>query len=128
MPKVYFEDTGLRNAIAGNFSPPESRADFGAIFENAVFAQLTKKLKPGDFLKFWRSGKGAEVDFIIEHGREAVPIEVKSSPLKTVGVSRSFRSFINRYSPPVGLLVSRNFWGETLIDKTKVIFLPAWSL
>jgi len=37
MPKIYFFDLGIRNAILGNFLEMESRSDAGHLFENFVF-------------------------------------------------------------------------------------------
>ncbi|MBU1487527.1 ATP-binding protein [bacterium] len=62
MPKVYFEDTGLRNVIIKNLDPLSLRNDSGFLFENAVFNTLIKRLKPLEELKFWRTQAGAEVD------------------------------------------------------------------
>ena len=39
MPKVYFYDTGLRNALVNNFDPLPLRPDRGALIENAVYIQ-----------------------------------------------------------------------------------------
>ncbi len=34
--KIYFYDTGIRNAIIGIFTPAESRTDMGALWENLL--------------------------------------------------------------------------------------------
>ena len=67
--KVYFCDTGIRNALIGNFSPMASRADAGALWENFFFMERVKlhSLRQ-DFTKiyFWRTTgvKPHELDFI----------------------------------------------------------------
>ncbi len=100
-PKIYFLDTGLRNAVANDFSMGAESA--GKLFENYVFTEL---LKAGMEVKFWQSKGKAEVDFIIQMGGEVIPIEVK---LKVVGshLERSMLSFINSYRPKKGFVVFR---------------------
>ena len=65
--KVYFYDTGVRNALIGNFDPLELRADKGALFENFCVAEKMKRrgyaAEPYD-AHFWRTRAGAEVDFV----------------------------------------------------------------
>lgn len=93
-PKVYFIDTGLCNAISR-----ESEIN-GRIFENYVFSELVKM---GYTLKFWRTKSKAEVDFIIEFGKEIVPMEVKLTCDKKV--TRSMQSFIAEYKPKKAFVV-----------------------
>lgn len=65
MPKVYFNDIGLRNAILGNFDNALNRLDKGALFENFVYNQL--RIKHDRFkLKYWRTASGNEVDLVVE--------------------------------------------------------------
>ena len=65
MPKVFFNDIGLRNAILGKFESPMFRLDKGALLENFIYNQL--RIKYGRTkLKYWRTADGNEVDFIIE--------------------------------------------------------------
>jgi uncharacterized protein len=80
MPKVYFNDLGLRNVLVNYFAPLEQRADKGALLENYVYRRLSEQ-HSRDQLKFWRTADGNEVDFVVEEsafGGRAV--EVKSSP------------------------------------------------
>jgi predicted AAA+ superfamily ATPase len=79
MPKVYFNDIGLRNAMLENFGKFDLKTDKGAILENLVFRRLSEKY-PSNQLKFWRTTEGNEVDFIIEESQEArKAFEVKFS-------------------------------------------------
>ena len=95
-PKVYFVDTGIRNAIARAFA---SSVD-GKLFENYVFSEL---LKAGFSPKYWRTKAGAEVDFVIEIGQNVIPIECK---LNADSVERSLMSFINTYNPAHAFIVN----------------------
>jgi len=68
MPKVFFNDLGLRNHFAGNFEPIGLRPDKGELFENYVFRALLDKYGE-DSIRFWRTQKGQEVDFIVEENK-----------------------------------------------------------
>ena len=65
--KIYFYDTGIRNALIGNSDPLDIRPDKGAIFENFFISEKIKeRLYSGrnTDIHFWRNRKGAEIDFI----------------------------------------------------------------
>lgn len=114
-PKVYFVDTGLRNAIVKNFAAEPD----GSLFENYVFTEL---LKLGFAPKYWRTKAGAEADFVIEGERGVVPIEVKvvAEPGR---IERSLRSFIESYKPKMALVVAyRGGRGEMDVAGCKVLF------
>lgn len=42
MPKVYFNDSGLRNALLHNFNSLNNRADKGALIENYGYNRKKK--------------------------------------------------------------------------------------
>jgi hypothetical protein len=65
MPKVFFNDLGLRNALLNRFEPVEDRADKGALLENYFFTVLRNHLGT-DALKYWRTTSQQEVDFVAE--------------------------------------------------------------
>jgi predicted AAA+ superfamily ATPase len=64
MPKLYLNDLGLRNYFVNNFSPIASREDKGDLLENYAF-RLFLDHYPMEEIKFWRTQKKQEVDFII---------------------------------------------------------------
>ena len=55
MPKIFFDDTGLRNTAISNISKLEQRPDKGQLVENAIYSQLIKNLASADELLFWRT-------------------------------------------------------------------------
>ena len=65
MPKVYFNDLGLRNVLCKQFDRIDNRLDKGQLLENYVYTRLRKLYTP-DNLFFWRTADGHEVDFVIE--------------------------------------------------------------
>jgi len=64
MSKVYFNDLGLRNHFVLNYDPIALRDDRGVLLENYIFRLLLDHYKEED-IKFWRTQKKQEVDFII---------------------------------------------------------------
>ncbi|MCI0503518.1 ATP-binding protein [Candidatus Micrarchaeota archaeon] len=116
-PKIYFADTGLRNAIANDF--PQDMSERGKLFENYVFSEL---LKLGFTVKYWQTKAKAEVDFVLETDGVPIPIEVKLSPTNGK-IERSLRSFIDAYRPKLALVVSYNGSpGETRVGGCRVVF------
>lgn len=86
MPKIYFFDCGLRNALLDNFSHIDARGDAGALFENLVFSEVMKANYYGNFgyrLHFWRTTDGSEVDLVLEKGDRLIGLEIKSSTRRT---------------------------------------------
>ncbi|MGH2638565.1 MAG: ATP-binding protein, partial [Rhabdochlamydiaceae bacterium] len=98
--KLYFIDTGMRNAIANNFQIQQETK--GAMFENYVFTEL---IKAGKDIRYWRSKGDAEVDFVVQEGSELIPIEVKIRADKRGAAGRSLNSFIASYKPKRALVV-----------------------
>jgi len=76
--KTYLYDLGIRNIILKDFSAPEGREDRGAIYESYVFLTLLPLLAPNMEMRFWRTKKQEEVDFVILVNRRPYPIEVKA--------------------------------------------------
>ena len=128
MPKIFFQDTGLRNAVIDNFSMQITGMDWGNLLENFIFNELRRHFKPGESLFYWRTLAGAEVDFVlINENRKPVPVEVKATALREAKVSRSFRSFINTYQPDTGLIFNNSFVTKADIDGCMVYFLPHFA-
>ncbi len=67
--KVYFWDTGIRNAVINRFAPLDMRDDKGVLFENLVVASVMKRNlyahRPYN-LYFWRTYQGYEIDLVLE--------------------------------------------------------------
>ncbi len=84
--KVYFFDTGVRNALIGDFRPLASRTDAGHLFENYLIAERMKNnaLRERDVQSFfWRTkGEGSkEIDYLEDSAeRGLVAYEFKWNP------------------------------------------------
>ena len=90
--KIFFWDTGIRNALLNTFSTDAFRPDIGALWENWVIAEAAKRnalLGSPAELFFWRTRTQAEVDLVIKQGNALRAFEIKWSPRRVVG--RAFR-------------------------------------
>jgi uncharacterized protein len=65
MPKVYFNDLGLRNCLINNFNKVNDRSDKGELLENYIYNRLVEKKKSSGQINYWRTQQGNEVDFIV---------------------------------------------------------------
>ncbi|MEK9168461.1 MAG: ATP-binding protein [Patescibacteria group bacterium] len=120
-PKSYFMDLGLRNFLIDDFRALRARNDAGAVMENYAY-NLLQSLDITSGLKYWRTKSKAEVDFIIERQRNIYPIEVKYVSKKIIG--KSFYSFIDKFKPKIGIILTKDYLGEEKIKNTKVKFIP----
>jgi len=128
-PIYYFVDVGLRNFGAGKFGRLNHSDDFAMPFQNLVFNILRDKVKKsGTQILFWRTKDGAEVDFILRTGEEVIPVEVKFQELKSPKVTRSLRSFIQKYNPAEALVVSLTSLITITVNSTQVRFLSVFDL
>lgn len=97
-PKFYFFDNGVTRAILGTLKAKISPLEKGRLFEQWFIQEVIRMnaYQQKDWkLSFWRTGHGAEVDLIVERGREILcGIECKyKSRLSNADLSglRSFR-------------------------------------
>ena len=93
--KIYFLDSGIRNAVMDDISNLEQRNDRGAIFENFFFSELMKSGALEIFaptIQFWRTRTGSEIDFITERNGKINAYECKWQK-----ESVSFRDFLKKY-------------------------------
>ena len=82
-PKVYFRDSGLLHHFLGIDSSVvlDVHPSRGASFEGFVVDQLAtafERVRPGSRCYFWRTGRGEEVDLLVEKGARRIPFEVKT--------------------------------------------------
>lgn len=121
MPKIYFNDTGLRNSLVDDFSPLAKRISVGYLMENFVYNLLKQK---NYFPYFWRTQNKAEVDFVIKSKGELMPVEVKHSIFRKPKLSKSFHSFMERYGSTWGIVVTKDFLCKVQIGKAEILFVP----
>ncbi len=78
--KIYFVDTGIRNAIIANFNPLNLRQDAGALWENFLISERRKfLLNHTGIIKpyFWRTTQQQEIDYIEERNAKLFAYEIK---------------------------------------------------
>jgi predicted AAA+ superfamily ATPase len=84
--KIYFWDTGIRNALIQNFNPLDLRTDSGALFENWMIAErLKRNAYEGKLVTsyFWRTYDGNGIDYLEESGGQVQGYEFKWRPAET---------------------------------------------
>jgi len=104
--KIYFWDTGIRNALLGTFSTDELRPDIGSLWENWVIAEVAKQnglLGGLSELYFWRSRAKSEVDLVVRTGDRLRAFEIKWKGRRPVG-----RAFHAMYGIDVEMLDAGN--------------------
>ena len=105
MPKIYFYDVGLRNALIDNFQTTVLRPDGGNLWENFIISEILKANYYGNFryrLHFWRTKQGSEMDLVLEKGKELIGLEVKT------GKGRINTAFKNRYPESKTFIITKN--------------------
>lgn len=107
--KVFFFDTGIRNALIGDFNGMDLRQDKGALWENFLIAE---GLKPNAYknsyakMYFWRTTQQQEVDLVEESEGAISGFEFKWQMNKRV---RLPKTFINAYEADSMIVDRSNF-------------------
>jgi predicted AAA+ superfamily ATPase len=106
-PKAFWNDTGLVSYLSGYYQEADLRAarELGAYFETLVYHHLrvlTRLMTPPGRLYFWRTQSGQEVDFVLEHGRRLLAIEVKRTSNPGYGDAAGLRTFLTEYPQATG--------------------------
>lgn len=105
--KLYMADVGILRKLSKLpyevilESSPTYVEFKGAMTENYVLCELIKSADKEPY--YWNSGNSAEVDFVIQCGKEIVPIEVKSE--KNVK-AKSLAEYRKKYQPAVSVKTS----------------------
>jgi predicted AAA+ superfamily ATPase len=91
--KIYFWDTGIRNAVIRNYSQLNLRPDTGALWENYL---VSERLKANHYFGrrvnswFWRTQAQQEIDYVEEGGGVMRAWEFKWRATKPPRIPRSF--------------------------------------
>jgi predicted AAA+ superfamily ATPase len=91
--KIYFYDSGLRNAVINQFNPVNLRNDTGQLWENWFISERMKYLNNTGQLAsrfFWRTLAQQEVDYIEDANGTITAFECKWNPGAKGNVSRAF--------------------------------------
>lgn len=78
--KIYFFDTGIRNAIINNFNSFEKRQDVGQLWENYMISERHKHNTNSGYwvnMYFWRTHQQQEIDYLEESSGKLCAFEFK---------------------------------------------------
>ncbi|OQX85650.1 MAG: ATPase [Candidatus Omnitrophica bacterium 4484_70.2] len=125
-PVYYFYDIGLRNFAIGDFGRLK---DVGFVFQNFIYNLLKEKLRSSSAkIYFWRTKDKAEVDFVVDLGREVIPIEVKYKKMKFPELTRSLKSFIEKYTPQKAVVVNLSLDTKINLKGAQIHIIPFYRL
>ncbi len=124
-PKLFATDTGLAMYLAGETEPR------GAHLENMVLLDLLawRELLPErPDVCYWRTASGDEVDFVVDHPRGLLAVEVKASTRPRLDDAKGLRTFRDEYGRKAraGLLLHAGRETTWLADG--VLAAPFWRV
>lgn len=105
--KIFFWDTGVRNALINEFNTHINRPDIGKLWENWVITEFVKANFLAGYPKkiyFWQSRSGSEIDLVVkEPTGDLKAYEIKWS------AGHVTKAFTSQYKVPVSLIHKGNF-------------------
>jgi len=111
--KIYFFDTGIRNALINNLNPLDLRQDVGALWENFLISERLKfnaNNQRGVNTYFWRTLQKQEIDYVEESKGRLKGFEIKWNKKK---LGRK-KVFLEAYSNSSIELLNRDNYGKFL--------------
>jgi predicted AAA+ superfamily ATPase len=112
--KIYFYDTGIRNALIEDFSLPDKRPDVGALWENFI---ISERIKRNNYKRahaksyFWRTYTGAELDYIEEVSGKLSGFEIKWKKKK----SKVPKSWVENYENTDFMVINSENYQDFLL-------------
>ena len=126
--KLFHEDSGLLTYIymdaqlKNKILTQEKSINFGAIYENVCASLL--RTHGYDHLYYYNNKKNGEVDFMIEHNGEVLPIEIKSGKEFERHLALNNLLSISNYKINKAYI----FGNENLRIKENKIYLPIYMI
>lgn len=111
MRKIYFYDTGIRNALINNLNALELRQDVGPLWENFIIGERRKwnsNLGVSVNSYFWRTHKQQEIDYLEERDGILSAFEFKWQSSKL----RVPKAFLNAYPDCKVRFINRNNFAD----------------
>jgi len=127
LPKLYFMDTGFLNFTIKDFRSLFLRKDAGSLLETSIFTSILRNLNPLEELKFYRTKRGEEIDFILRRGEKLIPIETKWSFHRKL-LPAIFQNFLKAHNIKEIYLISKDKCEIEKIGKVRFNFLYPWCL
>ena len=113
--KIYFYDTGLRNALINNLNPLHLRQDAGGLWENFMISERMKynaNRGISNNIYFWRTKQGQEIDYLEDAGGKLSAFEFKWNKAK----AKKPKIFLEAYPGSSVQTVNRDNYREFLMD------------
>lgn len=113
--KVYFYDTGIRNALINNLNPLDLRTDRGALWENFMISERLKfnnNHGKSRNIYFWRTHQQKEIDYLEEYEGRLEGYEFKWGKDKFTKP----KEFLETYKNSTIELVNHNNFQEFLFQ------------
>lgn len=96
--KIYFFDTGVRNALINNFNSLDKRNDAGQLWKNFIISERIKinNNHGNDYnIYFWRTHNKKEIDYIEEKNGMLYGYEIKLGSGKSSGAKLFLDTYVN---------------------------------
>ena len=124
--KLFLSDVGLlasmyMDGIQLKLLNREKDISFGSVYENAAAQELKAH---GFDLYYFNSKKQGELDFVIERGGDALPIEIKSGKDYQRHAALDNVMGNKDYAIPVAFV----FQNDNVSDNGKIVYLPIYML
>jgi predicted AAA+ superfamily ATPase len=125
-PKIYYHDTGLRNAVLGVLDSPLLELEKGHLAETAIYDHVLRlgyKLNESTSGKtsFYRNQRG-EIDFILNLDRYGIKLLVESKFRKNIEDHKTTREFMSEHKNTMGIIIT-----EALLDyRDNLLLMPLW--
>ena len=130
-PKAFLNDPGLAVFLSGYYVLDDLKKsrEYGAYFETLIYHHLrllTRLMTPAGRLSFWRTREGTEVDFVVEHGRRVMAVEVKATNNPGYRDIAGLQAFLSDHTEAAtGLLVHSGREFKRLDEK--ILAIP-WTM
>lgn len=123
--KIYAPDTGLRNAVAFDFSK-----DIGWLYENLVAIEMWRTFSKENVF-YWKNSRQREVDFVIKKGlkiKQLVQVcyELTDEKVKTREVNSLLKAS-QQFKCNNLLVITQDFEDEEKVKGKKIKFTPLWK-
>lgn len=122
--KVYAGDLGFYYAITG-------KIDYSRLYENIVYLELRRRIKPNQEIHYWKDPDGLECDFIIREGLQIsgvyqVTYEMKIEKTRKREVNGIVRC-AKVFHMKKGIIITKNEESILIIDEIEVEIIPLLS-
>ncbi|MBU2495326.1 MAG: DUF4143 domain-containing protein [Candidatus Omnitrophota bacterium] len=122
--KIYYFDTGIRNAILRDFRGLNQRPDKGELLESFVLHQMQENLKISQDIYYWRTREKDEVDFVLVQDRIPIAIEVKSK-MDLMEIPAGIKQFLKKYPEcKQAVVLNEHLYGKLIFQNRNILFAP----